>query len=63
MVVKDEGSDIVSRVTIVYGSAYEEGKQEFISELHSLSLNWNGPTIIGGDFNLVRNPGDKSIFF
>lgn len=48
------------RIYTAYGSAYEEGKHEFISELHSLFLNWIGPAIIGGDFNLVRTQEDKS---
>jgi endonuclease/exonuclease/phosphatase (EEP) superfamily protein YafD len=53
-------SDTIVRITTVYGSPYEEGKQAFISELHELFLNWNGPTIIGGDFNIVRSQSDKS---
>jgi hypothetical protein len=44
----------------VYGSAYEEKKQEFISELHELFLNWDGPAMIGGDFNLIRSSQDKN---
>jgi hypothetical protein len=43
------------RFTTVYGSPYEEGKDDFISELHELCLNWDGPAMIGGDFNLVRS--------
>jgi endonuclease/exonuclease/phosphatase (EEP) superfamily protein YafD len=37
----------------MYGFPYENGKDAFIYELHDLFLNWDGPTIIGGDFNLV----------
>jgi len=44
----------------VYGSPYEEGKQEFIDELHTIFDNWEGPMVLGGDFNLVRNPTEKS---
>ena len=33
---------------MVYGSPYEDGKQEFIDELHLLSENWLGPLLIGG---------------
>jgi endonuclease/exonuclease/phosphatase (EEP) superfamily protein YafD len=43
------------RVSTIYGSPYEEGKDEFISELHELFFNWDGPAMIGGDFNLVRH--------
>ena len=44
-------SDFIS----VYGSAYEEGKADFIQELSSLLENWDGPALVGGDFNLVSN--------
>ena len=45
---------------MVYGSPYDEEKQEFINELENLLDNWDGPTVIGGDFNLVCNVKDKS---
>jgi endonuclease/exonuclease/phosphatase family metal-dependent hydrolase len=45
---------------VVYGSPCEEGKQAFIDELHSPMSNWQGPTLIGEDFNLVRFASDKS---
>jgi hypothetical protein len=32
----------------------------FLSELDGILLNWHGPTLIGGDFNLVRNQKEKS---
>ena len=51
---------MVYRFTTVYGSSYEETKQEFISALHELFVDWDGPAIIGGDFNLVRCSEDKS---
>jgi hypothetical protein len=44
----------------VYGSPYDEGKSDFIQELHSLLDNWDGPTLIGGDFNLVSSVKDKN---
>ena len=44
----------------VYGSAYKEGKQEFIDELHEVMNDWGGPTLIGGDFNLVRHISEKN---
>lgn len=44
----------------VYGSCYEEHKEDFISELHSLFVQDSIPTLIGGDFNLVRFATDKS---
>ena len=51
----------VWRLGVVYGSTYEEGKHEFIDELHSIFDNWDGPMIIGRDFNLVRHQEEKSI--
>jgi hypothetical protein len=30
-----------------YGSSYEEGKEEFIQELHDVMDNWAGPTLFG----------------
>jgi exonuclease III len=46
--VRNTDSKLVWRFISVYGSAYEEGKDEFIQELHSLLENWDGPTLIGG---------------
>jgi hypothetical protein len=60
VVVRNKCNDCVFRIVTVYGSPYEEGKQDFISELHELFLNWDGPIIIGGKFNHVRAQSDKS---
>ena len=48
------------KLVVVYGSPYEEGKQAFLGELHSVMNKWSCPTLIGGDFNLVRFSSDKS---
>lgn len=48
------------RIITVYGSPYEEGKESFISELHGLFIDDQTPTLIGGDFNLVRYKKDKT---
>src|SRR4051812_4512706 len=58
--VKLIGKDVEFRVTTVYGSPYEEGKGAFISELHSFFVDDNTPTLIGGDFNLIRYAADKN---
>ena len=60
VIVKIRKNEIIVRFTTVYGSPYEEGKHAFISELHELFVNWDGPAIMGGDFNLVRSQVDKS---
>jgi hypothetical protein len=44
----------------VYGSACEEGKADFIQELHDVMDNWDDPTLLGGDFNLVTNLKEKN---
>jgi hypothetical protein len=59
VLVKEKIKDIAIRITTVYGSPYEEGKQDFLSELHQLSLNWNDPSLIGTYFNLIRCQSDK----
>jgi hypothetical protein len=48
------------KLVVVYSSPYEEGKQAFLGELHSVMNKWSGPTLIGGDFNLVHFSRDKS---
>ena len=44
----------------VYGSAYDEFKLEFINELHNILANCSGPTLVGGDFNLIRESCEKN---
>jgi hypothetical protein len=56
----DKKSSFSWKLVMVYGSPYEEGKQAFIDELHSVMAGWQGPTLIGGDFNLIRFTSDKS---
>ena len=58
--VRNIDDGFIWRFIVVYGSAYEEGKLDFITELHELRANWTGPTVIGGDFNLVCNHKEKS---
>jgi len=54
-IIRNCHDNFVWRLITVYGSPYDEGKQEFINELENLLDNWDGPTMIGGDFNLVCN--------
>ena len=52
------------RLEVVYGSAYHEGKVDFIDELHktmSIWSLWSGPTVVAGDFNLVRFASDFNL--
>lgn len=48
------------KVVVVYGSAYEEHKQEFLDELTNVSSSSSIPMLIGGDFNMVRETADRS---
>jgi exonuclease III len=48
------------RITNVYGTPYEEKKQDFMDELEEIMSEYRGPSIIGGDFNLVRSIKHKS---
>jgi hypothetical protein len=45
---------------VIYGSPYEEFKVEFTNELHLIMGLWTGPTLMGGDFNMVRPQKEKS---
>jgi hypothetical protein len=42
---------------VVYGSPYDEFKQHFIRELRMVMGEWQGPTMVGGDFNLEKSSG------
>jgi hypothetical protein len=44
---------------MVYGSPYEESKLTFINELDEVLGSWQGATLMGGDFNLVRSQNEK----
>jgi hypothetical protein len=59
-VVVNKRDKVRSRICIVYGSAYEEKKHEFINEMHDLGSHRGGALLIRGDFNLVRSKKDKS---
>jgi exonuclease III len=48
------------KLLVVYGPAYDDKKIEFIDELHNILSSWQGPILIGGDFNLCRCAADKS---
>lgn len=48
------------RLIAIYGSPYEEGKQRFIDELNAVMVNWSGPTLVGGGFNISRFQAEKN---
>jgi hypothetical protein len=45
---------------VVYGSPYEESEIDFVNELHRVMALWQGPTLVGGDFSMVRSYKEKS---
>jgi hypothetical protein len=60
VVVNNLRGNFIWRLIVVYGSAYDEHKMEFLEELHSVIGLWQGATLLGGDFNMVRSQRDKS---
>ncbi|CAD6240521.1 unnamed protein product [Miscanthus lutarioriparius] len=48
------------KLIVVYGPAYDEQRQTFLDELDLVMNSWQGPILIGGDFNLVRFLSDKN---
>jgi hypothetical protein len=59
-IAKNCQDNFVWRLVIVYGSPYEESKMEFIEELQEMMESCQGPTMLGGDFNIVRAQKEKS---
>jgi hypothetical protein len=60
VILQDDKTGFSWRLVVVYGCSYEEGKAEFIDELHVVLASWQGSTLVGGNFNLSRFPLDKS---
>ncbi|WVZ83656.1 hypothetical protein U9M48_030783 [Paspalum notatum var. saurae] len=58
--VRCKKQDFISNLTLVYGPAQEDRKQRFLTELANLLSNETLPTLIGGDFNILRRPQEKS---
>lgn len=51
---QEKKTGFIWKLVVVYGSPYEEGKDDFITELHSVMQSWHGPVLVAGDFNLIR---------
>ena len=60
IMLKNSTDDMLWRLIVIYGSPYEEGKQRFIDEIHNMLESWNGPTLIGGDFNIAMFQYEKN---
>jgi hypothetical protein len=59
-IIKNCLDNFVWRFVVVYGSPYEEGKADFLGELVGLLANRDGPTAIGGDYNIVTTAKEKN---
>jgi exonuclease III len=44
----------------VYGTAQNDQKQNFLSELSSFCSNCSHSMLIGGDFNIIRKESNKN---
>jgi hypothetical protein len=44
----------------VYGAAQDAQKAEFLSELARMGDSGNTPSLIGGDFNVLRRKDEKN---
>jgi hypothetical protein len=60
LIVRNNSDKFTMRLIVVYGTPYEETKLEFIDELPLVMENWEGATLVGGDFNLVRTQKEKN---
>jgi len=47
-------------LVVVYGPAQNNLKEQFLTELVNMCSHETSPTILGGDFNILRTPHDKN---
>jgi hypothetical protein len=60
LMISDVKTGFCWKLVVVYGSPYETGKLDFLAEIDEVMSKWKGPTMVVGDFNLVRFAADKS---
>jgi len=60
VMLTNKSSGFAFKLVVIYGSPYEDGKLVFLDELHKIMGSWQGPIILGADFNLVRYSHEKS---
>jgi hypothetical protein len=58
--IRNKSDNFIWSLVSVYGAAQEELKPAFLRELVNLAKDNPYPIIIGGDFNLLRYPHEKS---
>ena len=60
MHVRNKADNFIWSLVAVYGPAQAEFKADFLREVVNLAKDNPHPYIIGGDFNLLRYPFEKS---
>ena len=60
LIISDVKTGFCWKLVVVYGSPYETGKLEFLTEIDEVMSKWKGPTMVVGDFSLVRFAIDNS---
>jgi hypothetical protein len=58
--VHDKASGMDLRFVVVYGPAQDDRKNDFLTELAGICANTKIPTLIGGDFNILKSSSDKN---
>jgi exonuclease III len=61
--VKDKKLGKNLNLVIVYGPANEDGRDSFLTELAEIGARSRIPTLIGGDFNILRFSSEKNKTF
>jgi len=56
----DKTNRIKWNFLVVYGSAYDDRKMDFLSELSSFCSKNKEPILIGGDFNIIRYSSERN---
>jgi endonuclease/exonuclease/phosphatase family metal-dependent hydrolase len=58
--IRNKSDNFIWSLVSVYGAAQEEFKADFLRKMVNLAKDNPYPIIIGGDFNLLRFPFEKS---
>ena len=60
MHIRNKADNFVWSLVAVYGTAQDAAKTSFLCEMVNLAKDNPHPLIIGGDFNMLRFPFEKS---
>jgi hypothetical protein len=58
--IHNKSDNFILSLVSVYGAAQDAAKPAFLRELVNLAKDNPYPIVIGGDFNLLRYPHEKS---